>query len=144
MIYESILEQLSTQRCKLTLQRRELLKILIRAKTPLAAREIYDRMLKKYPHMSFDTVYRNLNLLQDLHIVNRLDFQEGRSRYELNRSQDHHHHLVCLKCGGTWKLKACPLEGLNINNTVPEDFKVTTHRFEVFGYCRQCRKELST
>jgi Fe2+ or Zn2+ uptake regulation protein len=65
MIYESILEQLSTQKCKLTLQRRELLKILIRAKTPLAAREIYDRMMKKYPSMSFDTVYRNLSLLQD-------------------------------------------------------------------------------
>ena len=139
MIYEGIMELLSLHNCKLTPQRKQLLKILVRAKTPLSAREIYNRIRVKYPGICFDTVYRNLGMLKELYIVNQLDFQEGHSRYELNRSQDHHHHMVCLKCGGAWKLRGCPLEKADLETAVSEDFKVTTHRFEVFGYCRQCR-----
>jgi len=139
MIYEQILEQLSFNNCKLTLQRRELLKIMVRAKTHLSAREVFERMRLKYPSISFDTVYRNLALFRDIHIINELDFQDGRSRYELNRHHDHHHHLVCLKCGGAWEIPGCPLQQHYINKDVPDNFKVINHRFEIFGYCRECQ-----
>ncbi|MHB9093413.1 MAG: Fur family transcriptional regulator [Eubacteriales bacterium] len=140
MIYERILAELVSKNCKLTPQRKEILKVLIRAKTPLSAREIFDRLCKNSAGISFDTVYRNLTILKDFHIVNHLDFQDGRGRYELNRHQDHHHHVVCLKCGAAWKIPECPVEHLRTFENGPQNFKVTSHRFELFGYCQNCQE----
>ncbi len=139
MTCEEILARLVSQNCKLTPQRREILKVLVRAKTHLSAREIFDRLRRKNPGISFDTVYRNLSILKELHIVNHLDFQDGRGRYELNRHHEHHHHMVCLKCGGAWEIQGCPVEHMSVGRKGPADFKVTGHRFEIFGYCRDCQ-----
>lgn len=138
MIYKEFLDLLSSNNCKLTPQRKEILRVMVRAKVPLTAREIFERIRKKCPQMSFDTVYRNLTILFDLHIVNKLDFQDRRSRYELIRQNNHYHHLVCRKCGNTWKIPVCPLDQIKVE-AVPENFKVTGHRFEIFGYCRECQ-----
>lgn len=138
MTHEEILAHLVSRKCKLTPQRREILRVLVRARTHLSAREIFDRLRRKNPGISFDTVYRTLSILKDLHIVNQLDFQDGRSRYELNR-QEHHHHVVCLRCGGAWEIRGCPVEHMSVEDKGPADFQVTGHRFEIFGYCRDCR-----
>lgn len=137
MNYKSLEYKLISNNCKLTPQRKEILKILLRAKTHLTAREIFDRLRRKQPNVSFDTVYRNLAILRDLHVVHQLDFRDGWSRYELNRQKDHHHHMVCLKCGEAWKIQDCPFELISI--AIPDDFKVVNHRFEIFGYCKCCQ-----
>lgn len=138
MGYEEILAELANK-CKITSKRKEILKILVHAKSPLSAKEIFARVRSAYPQISFDTVYRNLGILKDLNIVSQLDFQDGRSRYELNRHQDHHHHMVCLKCGGAWKIPGCPVEYLDVKG-LSDDFKVINHRFEIFGFCRKCQE----
>ena len=138
MIYEDLVSLLAANNYKLTPQRREIISILIKAKTHLSAKQIFDRLLIKYPNASFDTVYRNLALLRELHTVNELDFQDGRSRYELNRQHGHHHHMICLKCGGAWEVPECPFKQLD-SGAIPRNFKVTTHRFEIFGYCQNCQ-----
>lgn len=138
MDYKSLEAELISNNCKLTPQRKEILKILLRAKTHLTAREIFERLRKKQPNVSFDTVYRNLSILSRIHVVHQLDFRDGRSRYELKRQRDHHHHMVCLKCGEAWKIRECPYE--RISFAVPDDFKVVNHRFEIFGFCKYCQE----
>jgi len=138
LIYEQLLAELASNNYKLTPQRREIIRILIRARSPLSAKEIYKRLSVKLSNLSFDTVYRTLATLKDLGIVNKLDFQDGCGRYELNRCNDHHHHMVCLKCGEAWEIPGCPVEHLPIGN-LPNNFKVTDHRFELFGYCQSCQ-----
>lgn len=138
MYYQQLINKLSSNKCKLTPQRKEILKILVRAKTHLSAREIYERLCRKNSGISFDTVYRNLAILTSLHIVNQLDFHDGCSRYELIRDEEHHHHMICLKCGGAWEIPACPMEHSELKNSLPESFQVVKHRFEVFGYCKPC------
>lgn len=138
MKYEELQTRLVEQKCKVTPQRREILRILLAAKKHLSAREVYDRIRKNFPRVSFDTVYRNLHLLTELHIVNRLDFSDGCRRYEINNRHTHHHHLVCLGCGGAWELPGCPLESIRVDDN-RRDFRVVTHRFEVFGYCGPCQ-----
>ncbi len=138
MMYREVLAELVSNKCKITPQRKEIIKIMIRAKQPLSARQVFTRMQKHFPDMSFDTVYRNLALLTELHILNRLDYQDTGSTYELMRQRQHWHHLVCLKCGETWRLDTCPLEHVRLSN-MPEDFTVVNHKFELFGYCKDCK-----
>lgn len=137
MDYKSLEAELVSNNCKLTPQRKEILKILLRAKTHLTAREIFYRLRRKQPNASFDTVYRNLSILTQIHVIHQLDFRDGRSRFELNRQKDHHHHMVCLRCGETWKIRECPFE--RVSFVVPDDFKVVNHRFEIFGFCKSCQ-----
>lgn len=139
MIFEEILAELSSRKCKLTSQRKEILKVLVRARTHLSAKEVFERLRKVFPNLSFDTVYRNLTTLEELNIIDRLDFGDGRSRYELNRKHGHHHHMVCLRCGGTWEIAGCPMEHVAMDNEGPQNFKITGHRFELFGLCRDCQ-----
>lgn len=141
MIYEEILAELSSKNCKLTSQRKEILRVLVRARSHLSAKEVFERLHRNFPNLSFDTVYRNLTTLEELNIINRLDFGDGRSRYELNRRHEHHHHMICLKCGGTWEIDGCPMEHVTISSQGPQNFKITGHRFELFGYCRDCQQK---
>lgn len=100
------------------------------------AEEIYQQIIEKYPNISMDTVYRNLNLLQQLNIVCEANFGDGKNRFRLCGDK-HHHHMICLKCGCLLELDFCPMELIQdkINN---KKFHVTNHSFEIFGYCDKC------
>ncbi len=122
---------------KLTRQRRELLAVLDAAHSTLTAEEIHQRVLKSQAGVSLSTIYRNLELLQELDLICRLDVGDGQARYERRRGTAHHHHLICLQCGSTEQLE-CPLQVL-MQTVTQKHFTVTGHRFEVYGYCQHCR-----
>lgn len=129
-------EKLSARGYKITPQRRIILEILSNSDRHLTAEEIGLEVRKKEPSISLATVYRNLNLLVDLQMVSRLDIHDGPVRYELHGG--HNHHLVCMDCGAAVKLGVCPMQG-EVKRVVEETgFEVSSHHFEVLGYCRDC------
>ena len=66
---------------KITPQRQEILKVFMGNNLPLSAEEVHRKVVERYPNISLDTVYRNLNVLLDLGIISKLDFiLEGKSR----------------------------------------------------------------
>lgn len=119
---------------KLTKQRRAILEVLSHT-GHLTVEEIYNRVRIYCPEMNLVTVYRNLNLLAELKMISRIDFCDGRARFEAG--SEHHHHFFCLKCGRVVDILNCPV--------VIEDrlmdihkFRVTNHQFEIYGYCVGC------
>jgi len=132
-----LMQKLSLKGYKLTPQRRLILEILNRERH-LSADEIFDRVKKSQPNVSFGTVYRNLNILTELGLINQLDFKDGRYRFEIHKA--HHHHLVCLDCGIAIEMEVCPLSQLVGEIADSNNFKVKCHNFEVFGYCSKCQK----
>lgn len=56
---------------------------------------------KKSPEIGLATVYRTLEILTELHIVNKISFDDGLARYDLRKegAEHFHHHLLCLECG---------------------------------------------
>jgi len=98
------------------------------------AEEIWKAVFTREPNISRATVYRNLKQLVESGMVNELYFRDGKARFELNK--EHHHHFVCLTCGGTEKIAAAGLE--QVYREVGQKRKVVSHQFEVFGYCDDC------
>ncbi|MCL6634367.1 MAG: transcriptional repressor [Peptococcaceae bacterium] len=138
---ERALERLRKNGYKITPQRQEILKAFLDGdrNLPQSAEDIHRRVLERYPNISLDTVYRNLNILHDLEIISRLHLRDGRSRYHLNTGS-HHHHLVCLKCGSAEAIDFCPFEaGMQKRIAEEKDFDIREHSFEIFGYCNLCR-----
>lgn len=137
-----MIERLRENGYKITPQRQEILNAFLdnSSKILLSAEEVYVKVKEKYQNISLDTVYRNLSVLQNLEIINRVNFYDGKSRYELNPGGDHHHHMICLGCGSAESIDFCPLQQLGDNNIAEEKkFEIREHTFELFGYCSICR-----
>ena len=127
---------------KLTTQRRIILDVILENQGHhLSPEEIYDRVKDKYPEIGLATVYRTLQLLEELNIIYKLNFNDGCSRYEINsNSNDHrHHHLICLNCGKVIEVKMDLLENLEEKIEKEGKFKIVDHNVKFFGYCENCQ-----
>ena len=110
-----IKERLKEEGYKLTTQRRAILDAIIEnSGSHLSPEEIYEVVKLKYPEIGLATVYRTLQLFEQLDIVCKLNFDDGCNRYELNSDSNdhHHHHLICLNCGKVIEVKLDLLENL--------------------------------
>jgi Fur family ferric uptake transcriptional regulator len=107
---------------------------------PQSAEEIHQKVTVKHPNISLDTVYRNLNVLLSIDLICKFNYKEGKSSYEINKGNSHHHHLVCLKCGAAEPVDFCPLKYFDQKKFLKEkDFEIKEHRFEIYGYCADCK-----
>ena len=115
---------------KATPQRTAVLRALI-AEQHQSLEEIRARCLE----VGLVTVYRTLDLLNELGLVRRLDLGDG-ARYEL--AEDHHHHMICESCGDISEFDECPLDPtlLPVENS---DFEIRSHSLEVYGRCAACK-----
>jgi Fur family ferric uptake transcriptional regulator len=123
-----------------TNQRALILDIIRKGKGHLDADEIYRRAREKEPRLSLSTVYRNLQTLKKLGLVEEVHFDEEHHHYEVKPSTEHH-HLVCLGCGRVIEFEY-PLSSLVKRNvTEAKDFEITGSEVRMTGYCDRCRQE---
>lgn len=136
---EEIVSRLSSQGLRVTDQRKTLAKLFAESPGYLSPKDVYEFMGKTYSGLSFDTVYRNLRVMEELGVLEQVVFEEG-VKFKLHcREHHHHHHLICLQCGLTYPITFCPMD----QTKVPDDFRVVKHKFEVFGYCKSCEQDES-
>lgn len=142
-LIEKLKSKLSEKGYKLTTQRRIISDVILENQGHhLSSEEIYDRVKSKYPEIGLATVYRTLQLLEELEIVYKLNFDDGCNRYEINsNTNDHrHHHLICLECGKVLEVELDLLENLEDEIEREGKFKIVDHNVKFFGYCEDCRK----
>lgn len=125
---------------RITHQRALILKVIRHGQGHLDADEIYHRAREKQPRLSLSTVYRTLQRLKKLGLVEELHFAEEHHHYELKLSAEHH-HLTCLGCGQVVEFRY-PLARL-VKRNVPEvkNFAITAIELHMAGYCAKCRQE---
>ncbi len=83
------------------------------------------------------TVYRSLSTFEELGLVRRCNFGDGKARYELQDGNHHHHHLVCRKCGAVKELEKCVLDTLE-SSFKASGYQDISHSLEFFGTCPTC------
>jgi Fur family transcriptional regulator, ferric uptake regulator len=129
---------------KMTPQRRLILQILLEnQELHMSAEEVHALAKDQDSEIGLATVYRTLDLLEELNILHRLNFGDGRSRYELCpvQSEHHHHHLVCLQCNQILEVKEDLLHQLESLIEDEHGFQIMDHRVQFYGYCAACIKE---
>lgn len=138
MEVKDIIRLMSEKGMRVTEQRKTMAKLFVEHEGYLAPKEVYDHMSKSYPGMSFDTVYRNLRILNDIDVVEQFIFEDG-VKFRLRcHTDEHHHHFICLECQHTYPFDYCPMDHLD---QVPDGFKPVKHKFDIYGYCKQCNQE---
>lgn len=111
--------------------------------THLTAEEIYDRIRNTDQRISIATVYRNLRLLEEQGMVEKVSVvDDSMAYYELSANdQPHsHHHLVCRKCGRIFDFEADLLESLEKMIEETKGFSIEDHRVVFYGVCKECRE----
>ncbi|WP_325176751.1 Fur family transcriptional regulator [Paenibacillus alkalitolerans] len=131
-----IIDAMSKQGLRITDQRKTLARLFAEAPGYLSAKDVYESMGKTYSGLSFDTVYRNLRLLNDLDVLEQFVFEDGVKFRAHCREHGHHHHAICLQCEKTYPVPFCPMD---VQVNLPDGFDVVKHKFEIYGTCRECR-----
>lgn len=131
---------------KLTVPRKIMLDFLTDERNKhLTCEEIYDRLNKQNANVGIATVYRNMQLFEDLGIATRLQLEDGVSRYELNidHGEHQHHHLVCLKCYDVIEVTEDMLGDIESEIKEKYDFKISDHVLKFYGTCSKCTEGLN-
>ncbi|SDJ66187.1 Fur family transcriptional regulator [Sediminibacillus albus] len=139
---DRIKKLLHAQSYKLTPQREATVRVLLeREEDHLSAEDVYLLVKEKAPEIGLATVYRTLELLSELKIVDKINFGDGVSRYDLRKegAAHFHHHLVCMECGSVEEIEEDLLE--DVEKIVQNDwgFKVKDHRLTFHGVCQKCQ-----
>lgn len=124
------------QRCidaglKMTGPRKTILKVLGEAIDHPSVEAVYERAKALDSSISIATVYRTLNMLDELDLVTRHEFKENFSRYETN--MEHHHHLIDLETGTVIEFQNAELEALKERIARDMGFELVDHRLELYG-----------
>ncbi len=121
---------------KATPARLAILKVLFKIKHPLMLQDMH----KNLKNIDLVTLYRTLGSFEKNGLIRRVDLHKDAIYYELNI--EHHHHIVCIKCGLVEDFKLC-----NINHLTKKIItkslnfkKINEHSFELFGICNACVK----
>ena len=109
----------------------------------LTAEEIYGIVKADCPEIGLATVYRTIQLLLELHLIDRINLDDGCIRYEIGNEKEsvkkhRHHHLICRKCGKVISFQDDLLEKLEDKIVETTGFEVVDHEVKLYGYCKEC------
>jgi Fur family transcriptional regulator, ferric uptake regulator len=123
---------------KLTPQRHVILKVMASSHDHLTPEDIYEKARLLDPSIGRITVYRTLDILNQLNLVCRVH-AEGRCRsYMMRRPLEHHHHLVCSGCGKVVDFTHCSLVETERQLSQESGFDIKGHLLEFYGFCHAC------
>lgn len=130
-----------------TAPREAILDLMSRTTKHLSAKDIYAALYRIYPGIGLTTVYRTLDLLVRMGLINKFTFGDGPSRYEY-KSEDkkgHHHHVICSRCGKIIDYSDFLDDELELVDKTEKhlskkyNFKVMGHNIEFYGLCEKCQ-----
>ncbi|GGD14046.1 Fur family transcriptional regulator [Aquisalinus flavus] len=117
---------------RMTDQRRVIARVISEAEDHPDVEEIHHRSNAIDERISIATVYRTMRLFEEYGIVERHDFNDGRSRYE-EATEDHHDHLINLKSGEVIEFVNDEIEKLQEKIARDHGFRLVDHRLELYG-----------
>ena len=140
-------EKLKEKGLKVTHQRLLVLSVLEEnSGSHMTAEDIYDLVSEDYPEIGLATVYRTLQLLWDMRLVDRISFGDGCVRYEIGHllngeTKHNHHHLICKRCNKVMPFDDDLLESLEDHIEKATGFHVLDHELKFYGLCKDCMKK---
>lgn len=135
-----LLNEVGAQGVRLTAQRRALIETIQEATSHLDASALLDEARKRDPRIDRATVYRTIELLKRLGLIDELDLMHlnGEKHYYEVRTQKEHLHLTCFGCGSVVEFTTPTFERLKREISKENAFDIQVIRLEVGGLCSAC------
>lgn len=145
MTYEEVTQKIQQSGHRLTNARKAVVKVLTQENAHyLGAYDIHHILEQEDIHIGITSIYRVLDLLACLEVLEREEFGSGGERFRLFREQAAHaHQLVCSSCGKTQELSICPIASTLAKLESQSGYQIQEHWLRIFGLCPQCQRYLS-
>ena len=132
---DTILERCETKGLRMTDQRRIIASVLEESDDHPDVEALYERASAQDDGISLATVYRTVKLFEEAGILDRLEFGDGRARYE-DAERDHHDHLIDLTTGEVIEFVDAEIEALQEKIAAKFGYILKGHRLELYGVLR--------
>ena len=124
---------------RMTPQRQAILEELRRLTSHPTADEVHTLVRRRLPRVSLGTVYRNLEMLSDCGLIQKLEMGGGQRRFDGNTGD--HYHVRCVRCERVEDAPVKPMPAIDDALRKVSGYEVMGHRLEFIGVCPACRKE---
>ena len=124
---------------KTTRQRSLIVETFFGSEGHLSVEELWSKVRGADARVSVATVYRTMKLLSDSGLAHARNFGDGQTRYEAAVGRHHHDHLICTKCGTIVEFENDRIEAMQDAVARRHGFKVTSHKMELYGLCKNCQ-----
>lgn len=129
---DTILSRCEARGLRMTEQRRVIAQVLEASDDHPDVEELYARASARDPNISIATVYRTVKLFEESGIIDRLEFGDGRARYE-DADRDHHDHLIDLNSGEVIEFVDPEIEALQDRIAEKLGYRLKGHKLELYG-----------
>ncbi len=133
---------------RITAPREVVIGVLHETDDHVSAADVYMKVRAINPSIGLTTVYRTLEVLTQMGIVQKFEFGDGKARYELINNpggKKHHHHLICLRCMEIMDYTEFLDDELEFINKTQNrlsrkyNFAITDHVISFYGFCERCK-----
>jgi Fur family ferric uptake transcriptional regulator len=111
-----------------------------RSGSAFSAEDLIKRLHRSNPRIGRATVYRSIEKLLRMKVLDRIDFSDGTHYFRLCGSDSHHHHLACTKCHRVVDLDFCLDQDRIAAIGRQQSFSIEDHAITLFGLCKDCRE----
>jgi Fur family peroxide stress response transcriptional regulator len=133
----SIIDALRRKGFKATPQRIAICSFTLGSREHPTVQRIYKEVKKTYPTVSLATVYKTLQILKELHLVQELAFPQEESRFDSYVKP--HLNVVCLRCGEVIDINDNSARDLIARTAAKTRYTVIEQRFDIYGICEKCK-----
>lgn len=138
---QNVLDLLREHGYRITPQRTDVVKYILNNGSHPSAEDIHRTIKKRYPMVSLATVYKTLDLLKRLYIIQELGFADKSTRYETNDNS--HINMVCISCGRISDIMGIQgLPELELQARERSNYYILSRRLELHGYCPSCKSKI--
>jgi Fur family transcriptional regulator, ferric uptake regulator len=123
---------------RLTAPRQTVVEIIASSQHVLSPLDVYEKARSYYPKIGLVTVYRTVEKLEELNLIQRVHQPSGCHAF-IAGFCGHEHLLICEKCGRVVYFEGDKIDALMANVESESGFKVHDHWFQLFGICSDCQ-----
>jgi Fur family ferric uptake transcriptional regulator len=120
-------------------KREQIVNVFLRQEGHLSADDLVDLIRREDQRISRATVYRTLQWMVDAGVARKVDFGEGRFRFEHSYRQPRHFHLICKTCHRSFEFLSSDIEALVEEVSAARSFTASQSVVQIYGTCEECR-----
>jgi Fur family ferric uptake transcriptional regulator len=137
--WDEVRERLHDRGLRWTPQRRLLVGVLAQTNGHITGAELVERCRERDPETTPSTVYRTLDVLEDIGLIQHAHGLDGREEFHVRPAREHG-HMHCSVCGNAWEIGAADVTGLVKDFERTRGFTIDLGHLSVIGVCRDCRE----
>ena len=138
--WDEVRQRLHERGLRWTPQRRLLVEVLAGTDGHVTGAELVERCREQDPETTPSTVYRTLDVLEDIGLIRHAHGLDGREEFHVRPAREHG-HLHCSVCQRAWEIEADDVAGLLADFDRKQGFRVDLGHLSVIGVCRDCREK---